>query len=560
MRQRFVAYIYFFVFLIFPFAIATGEQIAEGSSYEVIEISFTGPDLTPEDTPARDLEFRVRFEHESRLDSYIIHGFWDGDGSGGSSGNAFKVRFTPTAPGKWYLKQVISSDSLLDRQHEGDFIEVAWSDNPGFWQIDPHSIGQRWYMRSDDSHQYIFGNTHYSFLSGYGPDGKIPNHSIEEDIRGNAKYFKKLRFGLHGDYYPDPDVKPYFDSTGTQTDIGDYSHRPNPAWFHNRVDLAVQTANEEDLIADLILAGPDTENSRATLRAAFNDGDPEPFLKYIAARYGSYPNVWICLSNEYNIRTPEYTEREIARFGQIIRQYLPYSTPLSVHASPPVLWATAFDTLPPWNDHQIIQKKLKKMDPAADIIQQTRDNPGGQYPRHQPTINDELSYQGSGDGHNEEDSIESMLGAFLGGGYASGGYKPGSKTGQYFVGDFDPTEHTAADNLLWLRKIIDTKISFWNLEPNHRIFRNLNNDFRALAWEQTEYVLGTNSAEDDLIAILPEGSWIVTRYDIIAKEALVMARDVTGEFRFQSPDSRAVLFHFVNDSADEIRTGYNYFP
>ncbi|MGC9330238.1 MAG: hypothetical protein ACP5I1_21555, partial [Candidatus Hinthialibacter sp.] len=244
------------------------------------------------------------------------------------------------------------------------------SDHPGFWIVDDDSNGKRWYKRSNGLHQYIFGNTHYTFLSGFMKDGEKTGNTIDGDIRGNAEYFKKLRFGLSGDYYPHPDVKPFFDNDGNPTDSGDYSHRPNPQWFHNRVDLAVQTAYDVDLIADLILAGPDKEISRSTLRAGGNGGDPEPFLKYIAARYGSYPNVWICLCNEYEIRTPKYREKEIARFGKIIKKYLPYETPLSVHSTPGTLWAEEFLTMPQWYDHAIIQNKIRKLAPSADVIHQ----------------------------------------------------------------------------------------------------------------------------------------------------------------------------------------------
>ncbi|MFO7903519.1 MAG: hypothetical protein R6U98_12715 [Pirellulaceae bacterium] len=86
----------------------------------------------------------------------------------------------------------------------------------------------------------------------------------------------------------------------------------------------MQTTYKNDLIADLILAGPDDVASRSTLKARRNGGDPTPYLKYIAARYGSFRNVWICLCNEYEIKNPSSTPAEIARFGEIIRSYLPY--------------------------------------------------------------------------------------------------------------------------------------------------------------------------------------------------------------------------------------------
>jgi len=51
-------------------------------------------------------------------------------------------------------------------------------------------------------------------------------------------------------------------------------------------------------IADLILAGPDSPESRTALNAKNNAGDATPFLRYIAVRYGSYPVVWLCLCDQ----------------------------------------------------------------------------------------------------------------------------------------------------------------------------------------------------------------------------------------------------------------------
>ncbi len=529
---------------VLPGSQAFGDEIARGGPYRVAEITFEGPMQGPKDAPARDIDFWVRWRHESGSPEYKIHGFWDGDGKGGTSGNVFKVRFCLTKQGCWDMVEVYSNAEKLNRQKQGYQITAVASNDPGFWIADPQSPGSRWYMRSDGSHQYIFGSTHYSFLSGYYIDNKPSGNDIASDIAGNAKYFKKLRFSLYGDRYPNPDEKPFFNADGKLTDSGDDSLRPNPRWFSQRVDLAVRTAWEHDLIADLILCGPDTKESRSILHAANNNGDPTPYLKYIAARYGSYPNVWICLCNEFDIKDPKYSEEQIARFGRIIRTYLPYPTPLSVHIAGRTGWPGKFDELPAWNDHQIIQKKIRNLPDAADAIRQTWENPGGQGPRNKPTVNDELSYEGQGDKHTEHDTIESHLGAFLGGGYATTGEKMGNKLGQYFRGRFDPAEHTCADNLKYLREVIDANVTFWRMSPGSGIFSNLDADSRGLAWEGREYVLGTNKAHSKIVADLPQGSWTVKRYDIISKEEQTLSGNAQGRFTFDAPASRAVMFHF----------------
>lgn len=533
------------------FMACANQVVANSELYSVVELDFQGPEQDPTDTPVRDIDFWALFRHESGSVEYKIHGFWDGDGKGGISGNIFKIRFCPTETGRWDIVEVYSNVPELSVQRQGEYIEVVESKNHGFWIAEPDSPGQRWYMRSDGSHQYIFGNTQYSFLSGY-KKGKVPSgNDIIEDIKGNSEHFKKLRFSLYGDHYPNPVEKPFLDDSGTPTDWGDYSHRPNPKWFHERADLAVQTANDLDLIADLILAGPDREESRSTLRATHNDGDPAPFLKYIAARYASYPNVWICLCNEYDIpksrfvinKPVVFSEDEIAQFGQIILQYMPYKTPLSVHNTPMRGWASRWDELPDWYDHIILQKKLKDIAPAADNIQNACLNPDGNGFRNKPIINDELSYQGEGDGHIEGDTIESHLGAFLGGGYGTTGEKPGDKTGQYFRGKFDPAEHTAAVSLKWLREVIDASITFWKMSPDLSIFSNLDPGFRGMAWPEHEYVLGTDKPHKGVFAHLPAGKWLVTRYDVVKRESEILSTKATGDFAFDAPDSRAVLFH-----------------
>jgi hypothetical protein len=333
------------------------------------------------------------------------------------------------------------------------------------------------------------------------------------------------------------------------------------------VDVAVRAAFEHDLIVDLILAGPDTEDSRATLRARETGGDAGPYLRYIAARYGSYPNVWLCLCNEFDIKSPRYTAVEIAGFGRVLRKALPHPTPLSVHASEhpdhgpreatQPAWASAFDAFPPWYDHQIIQRKLKTIAATADVIGRTSPrwdgllstseglgSPPQLRPTLKPTINDELSYQGAGDGHSEGDTIEAHLGAFLGGGYGSTGHKSGNKLGQYFWGNFDVAEHTAAESLGWLRKSVDANITFWRMEPDASTFSGLDAVFRGMAWLDREFVLGTNKSKMGLLADLPAGAWTVKRYDVIARREMTLSTNASGRYTFDAPDSRAVLFHF----------------
>ncbi len=509
--------------------------------YHVHEIRFSGPGYGPQDNPVREVELVTEWRHESGAPRFRIQGFWDGDGKGGSHGNVFKVRFCPTKTGLWTLVKTESNRAALMHQQEGFQIRCIDSSYPGFWLADP-AAGRRWYQRSDGSHPYIIGDTLYSFLSERKNDGPTGGN-IKDDVRNTSKYFNKIRFSITGCRYPHPKDKPFLDDHGKPTDDGNYSHRPNPTWFHNRVDLAVRTACECDQIADLIVNGPDTLDSRSVLQAGKNNGDATPILKYLAARYGSFPNVWFCLANEFDIKKPSYSPQQIVQFGATMRKFLPYPTPMSVHAKPRN-WNRELNEKN-WHDHVIIQKKIKKLPVAADWVARNYVMGG-----KTPVIDDELAYEGKGDGWSEEDVIESHLGAFLGGGYGTTGQKPASKQGHYFWGNFHASEHRSADNLLWLRQVIDENITFWKMAPMGKpenaklgIFANVHADFRALSWPGNEYVLGANQAHKHIRVKLPNGVWQINQYDVIAKQKKALSTNAKGAFTFDSPPSRAVLFY-----------------
>lgn len=517
--------------------------------YSVYELTFQGTGYHAEDNPVKDIELVTVWQNRKSLKTLQIFGFYDGDGNGSPEGNIFKVRFCPVEEGLWNLISVRSNDEKLNKQHEGFLLTAIKSDNHGFWMPDPDSPGSRWYQRSDGSHQYIAGNTMYSFLSEYF-EGQPTGGNIKNDIIQNSDYFKKVRIGITGDRYPNPDSKPFLDSTGKPTDDGNFSHRPNPEWFFNRVDLAVKEGFKKDMIIDLILNGPDTKESRSVLSPSENNSDASPILRYIAARYGSYPNVWICLSNEFDIKVPVYAPLQIAEKGKTLKSFLAYETPVSVHSVRN--WTAELNSIY-WFDHVIFQNKLKKMTESADNIILNYVIGGSAH----PVIDDELAYEGAGDGWSEEDVTEAFLGAFSGGGYASTGLKTGNKTGHYFSGNFKASEHKAADNILWLREVIDRNITFWKMKPfaskdinnmDPSIFsQGFSTGWRVMAWENNEYVIAGNEPGEGSV-MLPEGKWTIRLYDAITMKETTLSENATGRYKFSFTGSRAQLIHFKRKS------------
>ncbi len=75
-------------------AAASGGNLPQVGLYQVHEIVLRGPEYGPKDNPVAEVQLTTQWEHESGI-AYEISGFWDGNGSGGMRGNAFKVRFCP---------------------------------------------------------------------------------------------------------------------------------------------------------------------------------------------------------------------------------------------------------------------------------------------------------------------------------------------------------------------------------------------------------------------------------------------------------------------------------
>jgi hypothetical protein len=487
--------------------------------YTVYELDFTGPSYTPAGRPAVEVDLYTQWQHESGSPTYKIWGFWDGNGQGGATGNVFKVRFCPTKTGTWTLINTYSNKPELNNENEGIQVNCVSSQEHGFWLA-----AGRWFKRSDGSHQYVAGNTHYSFLTRYTSSGKL-SKTIAQDVRDNSNYYNKLRFYLALDYtYNDPNNKPFFNSSGGLSTSGGDAERPNPAWFHQKADQAVQEGMKLDFICDLIL--------ERQLRAILKDA----YLKYVAARYGSYPNVWITTAIEWD---EIYSASTVRERGNFLQQYLPYPTPVTVHGLGGV-WNSSLNGT--WHTHACLQGKYGDLSAAADLIKNSVVSAGGK-----PTINDENGYQGE---MSFSGVVEGCFGSFMGGGYSTNGSKTASKASQYFWGNFDPTVHTASYNLKYMREYINANVAFWNLAPtaNH-IFSGLNSGFRVLGDGATEFVLGTDAAASGMSASLGTTPWKITRVDLFAKSTTVLAEQATGNYSFSSPSSNAVMFHFKKVTA-----------
>ncbi|MEM7681811.1 MAG: DUF5060 domain-containing protein [Planctomycetota bacterium] len=74
------------------------------TQWQTMEIDFAGPSATElggSFNPFLDRRLEVEFFAPDGSTSYVVPGFYDGDGAGGGDGNVWRARFTPDTPGQW---------------------------------------------------------------------------------------------------------------------------------------------------------------------------------------------------------------------------------------------------------------------------------------------------------------------------------------------------------------------------------------------------------------------------------------------------------------------------
>src|SRR5437762_13716085 len=81
----------------------SGQAALEGrpAVWHPMTLTFQGPRAAETDTspnPFLDIRLQVAFSGPAN-ELAVVPGFFDGDGQGGPTGSAWRVRFTPNAPG-----------------------------------------------------------------------------------------------------------------------------------------------------------------------------------------------------------------------------------------------------------------------------------------------------------------------------------------------------------------------------------------------------------------------------------------------------------------------------
>ncbi|MCG8349912.1 MAG: DUF5060 domain-containing protein [Chloroflexales bacterium] len=183
-----------------PTASAAGTVTGELKKWHPITVSFNGPAASERDDnphPFLDYRLNVTFTGPDGK-SYLVPGFFAGDGKGGSSGNVWQVRFAPDQVGEWSYTASFRSGSnvAIDLNAEagvpnsfdgakGSFTIAALdSSAPGFLRWGRLEYTGKHYLKFRDGPYWIKGgaDSPENFMGYKGFDNTVDQGGIVKNF------------------------------------------------------------------------------------------------------------------------------------------------------------------------------------------------------------------------------------------------------------------------------------------------------------------------------------------------------------------------------------------
>jgi RHS repeat-associated protein len=288
---------------------------------EYVELRFSGPASLGAGQPNPfTLQLDVTFTGPAGQ-TFVVPGFYDGDGLGGLDGDVWKARFAPDQPGPWQFTSD-SPDPLLD-DRSGAFTYAAPQDCPAYAPGDLPAFrctGQLSYagghaLRFANGRPWLKGgeNDPEDFLAP-GSNAGFPTkeQAIDYLAAQGANSLYLLLHNLDGDF---DNVWPWLGATPTEA-------KTNPLRFD-----PARLAGWEALFTYI-------QSKGLVLHLVFEDDsawtgfDRAAFYRQMAARFGHHRGLVWNLAEEYD---ESYTPEQVKTFAQMLGDLDPYDHPLTVH-------------------------------------------------------------------------------------------------------------------------------------------------------------------------------------------------------------------------------------
>jgi hypothetical protein len=401
-----------------PLAAVRKRGPARTERWGVYEIVLNGPG---DGNPFDDVTLAAIFTSAGR--EIRVPGFYDGDGT-------YRVRFSPPDIGDWRWTTESSAPAL--RGASGSFEAVA----PGPGNHGPVRVikGGYHFAHADGTPFRQIGTTAYSWAL------QSDEKCAQTLATLKAAPFNKMRMLVF------PNVESVATNPFVRTGDGPRDWNPSrfdPAYFRRYEDRIIRLG-ALGIQADVILFHPYDE------RRGYSDmkrADDERYLRYVAARFGAYRNVWWSMGNEYDaIKTK--TMEDWDHLFQVLQAADPHDRLRSIHQI-----HVYYDARKPWITHASVQNGAAVLDDVRAELH--RDF------ALKPVIFDEVVYEGNSTKRwgwlTGEDMVQRFWYALIGGTYCghSETFDPDRNADYSWLGQGGKLVGTSPPRLDFLRKIME---------------------------------------------------------------------------------------------------------
>ncbi|WP_343520313.1 DUF5060 domain-containing protein [Sphingomonas sp.] len=399
-------------------ALAQRGEAQRAERWGVHELVFEGPATG---NPFIDVELAAVFKGAGR--TIRVPGFYDGKGT-------YRVRFSPPELGAWSWETESSASELAHKR--GRFECVA----PTAGNHGPVRVTSDGYhfAYADGTPFRQIGTTCYSWA--LQSDAKCAQ--TLETLR--TAPFNKMRMLVF------PNVESVATNPFARTGQGprDWdATRFDPDYFRRYEDRILRLG-ALGIEADVILFHPYDE------KRGYNDmkrADDERYIRYAAARWGAYRNVWWSMANEYDaVKTKTMDDWD--HLFQVLVAADPHDRLRSIHQI-----NTYYDHRKPWITHASVQNGAAVLDDLRAELHRAM--------TLKPVVFDEVVYEGNSDKRwgnlDGQGMVERFWWGLIGGTYVghSETYDPKQNPDFSWLGQGGVLKGTSAPRLAFLRKIME---------------------------------------------------------------------------------------------------------
>lgn len=289
--------------------------------WQVTELAFTATATHPDPFDFASARFSAEFQGPAGR-KLEIPGFWDGD-------RAWKVRFTPTAPGVWTYgtKFIGGQDPGLQGRQGALDVAAASGERPlrrhgGFLKVSPN---RRYLTYTDGTPFFWLGDTWWAC-----PSSNVPVEVFRQmvDRRVGQGYTVFQAHGHQSLFAKGPGV---FQAVQRPT--------AESLRYWRAVDQYFAYAEQKGILGVMGFAGH-------SLLDPIGLDDLKRLWRYYIARYGAYPITFL-ITQEYNADIGNLKERlpKMLALGRFIHDTDPYQRAMSVHP-----WCLSRDKREAWGE------------------------------------------------------------------------------------------------------------------------------------------------------------------------------------------------------------------